>query len=354
MSAAESDVPMGSTDTLGSEDSSSSDEEQVESMLSTRTKRVGAHKKFQASIAQYLEVEDVEESYQKMFGEKFEGDVSDEFEADSSSDVDSADSDFSDSEPDDDQAEETKENAVQDEELDEKRKKKQQMKNALSKGPVRRARPVAATVSTAAEASNNVATITTDTAGPTNTSAAVPSLQSVFKEERRSSRKQSVQDREEKEKSRLERKKMAESIAQKRKPVVKHAKLTQAQRLEAAKETEKINMADLDYYTKLELERKKKRAIKKRTIPNPVRFRSVAVRGQSGANGEREGREYITFGDVSRFPEQYFDQSRPTPKRRKCDVTGAPASFFDPVTKKPYATMEAFKTLRTNNTAVVP
>ena len=32
--------------------------------------------------------------------------------------------------------------------------------------------------------------------------------------------------------------------------------------------------------------------------------------------------------------------------QEKCAVTGAPAKFFDPVTQAPYATLEAFRTLR--------
>ena len=43
--------------------------------------------------------------------------------------------------------------------------------------------------------------------------------------------------------------------------------------------------------------------------------------------------------------------TRSTPRRRgrnrlQCAVTGAPAKFFDPVTQAPYATLEAFRTLR--------
>jgi len=71
-----------------------------------------------------------------------------------------------------------------------------------------------------------------------------------------------------------------------------------------------------------------------------------AVRPTS-AIGEKCSRTYITFSDEVVY-RRYF------PSRRKlrsvgkstCPVTGLPAKYFDPVTRIPYASTEAFKVIR--------
>ena len=51
------------------------------------------------------------------------------------------------------------------------------------------------------------------------------------------------------------------------------------------------------------------------------------------------------------LPEDYIRRLAPPPRSDsylKCAVTGLPAKYRDPVTGAPYATVEAFKTLRAN------
>lgn len=67
----------------------------------------------------------------------------------------------------------------------------------------------------------------------------------------------------------------------------------------------------------------------------------------SCATAEKCSRTFITFGDEVVY-RRYF------PSRRKlrsvdkstCPVTGLPAKYFDPVTRIPYASAEAFKVIR--------
>jgi len=67
----------------------------------------------------------------------------------------------------------------------------------------------------------------------------------------------------------------------------------------------------------------------------------------TNATAEKYSRTFITFSDESVY-RRYF------PSRRKqrsidkctCPVTGLPAKYFDPVTRIPYASTEAFKVIR--------
>jgi len=64
---------------------------------------------------------------------------------------------------------------------------------------------------------------------------------------------------------------------------------------------------------------------------------------------EKCSRTFITFSDEVVYRQCF-------PSRRKlrsidkstCPVTGLPAKYFDPVTRIPYATAEAFKVIRQN------
>ena len=55
----------------------------------------------------------------------------------------------------------------------------------------------------------------------------------------------------------------------------------------------------------------------------------------------------VTFTDCEPPVPDAINATAPRPQPpAKCAVTGAPAKFFDPVTQAPYATLEAFRTLR--------
>lgn len=54
------------------------------------------------------------------------------------------------------------------------------------------------------------------------------------------------------------------------------------------------------------------------------------------------------------LPEDYIRRLAPPPRSNafvRCAVTGEPAKYRDPVTGAPYATVEAFKTLRARGVA---
>ena len=46
-----------------------------------------------------------------------------------------------------------------------------------------------------------------------------------------------------------------------------------------------------------------------------------------------------------------FPAAAPLPTRTLCAITGLPAKYVDPVTKEPYATLDAFKQLRERHAA---
>jgi vacuolar protein sorting-associated protein 72 len=67
-----------------------------------------------------------------------------------------------------------------------------------------------------------------------------------------------------------------------------------------------------------------------------------------------QARTFISFTDEKLFSQIFpitgtksvkQQQLKPV-ERSKCAVTGLPAKYFDPLTKLPYANLQAFKTLR--------
>lgn len=139
-------------------------------------------------------------------------------------------------------------------------------------------------------------------------------------------------------------------------------RLTQEELLAEAKITEKINLASLDAYQKLESEKKKKTQTKL-TIKGPVvRYHSVVMplienddemTSEETANPptvKKQSRNFIIFSDEqtlhSVFPNSQQKQKPPDVSKKLCAVTGQPAKYFDPITQKPYANLYAFKVLR--------
>lgn len=106
---------------------------------------------------------------------------------------------------------------------------------------------------------------------------------------------------------------------------------TQAELLEEAKETERMNVASLQRYEQFELEKKKKRE-----KSNVIRsLKPPFIRSVDGPDGK-----WIIVPDVKIFhkPERKV--------KHLCAVTSRPAKYLDPVTGLPYATPAAFKMIR--------
>lgn len=158
--------------------------------------------------------------------------------------------------------------------------------------------------------------------------------------------------------------------------------LTQEELLEEAKETEKLNIASLKRYEEMELEAKKK-AVKstKRAISGPfIRYLSTsmplvqeldakssateekisvdddneeAVKNEkveaekaSSSRAPKHERTFLTFSDHDTLRET-FPQKKPRVTQQKiCPITRLPAKYVDPVTRLPYANLQAFKFLR--------
>ena len=138
---------------------------------------------------------------------------------------------------------------------------------------------------------------------------------------------------------------------------VEYRRLTQEELLAEAKKTEKINLASLDAYQKLELEKKKK-VTTKVSIKGPiVRYHSVTMPLLKSEADEddhvmgnlpaKQSRNFITFTDEATL-HQVFPTVKPKAynQPKKCVITGLPAKYFDPLTKCPYYNLIAFKALR--------
>uniref|UniRef100_A0A914HF05 Vacuolar protein sorting-associated protein 72 homolog n=1 Tax=Globodera rostochiensis TaxID=31243 RepID=A0A914HF05_GLORO len=112
---------------------------------------------------------------------------------------------------------------------------------------------------------------------------------------------------------------------------------TQRQRLEEAKQTAVMNIASLKRFEDMELERKRRhqKPVQRRALEGP-RARELWT---------SDGLHCITFLPAPPPAEQCF----PKPKRREfrvCAISGQPARYIDPVTRLPYADMDAFRVLR--------
>lgn len=137
-----------------------------------------------------------------------------------------------------------------------------------------------------------------------------------------------------------------------------YRRLTQEELLAEAKITEEINLASLDAYQKLELERKKMKS-QKYAIKGPViRYHSVTMpfididqemygdASEDQQSDQKQSRNFMTFPDEE-YVKSLFPCDKPEPsKAKKCAVTGLPAKYFDPLTNCPYANTFAFKKLR--------
>ncbi|KAF0981107.1 hypothetical protein FDP41_012895 [Naegleria fowleri] len=124
---------------------------------------------------------------------------------------------------------------------------------------------------------------------------------------------------------------------------------TQEELLEEAKITAEYNKNSLAKLVQIEEDiRKKARETKTKTV-DPDEPRIVYY--------STEGKQYITFVNME-IPKEInqkmseaelarFDIPKEE-KQLKCAITGLPAKYIDPLTKKPFANVEAFRALRKN------
>ena len=185
------------------------------------------------------------------------------------------------------------------------------------------------------------------------------------KVENKSFRDSTAKKREEQEKRQKEREVQRQKLAKKtaqqeelqqQQQQPEYRRLTQEELLAEAKITEKINLASLDAYQKLELEKRKKVAIKNVFKGPIIRYHSLSMpllvdeddEISQGPN-QKQSRNFITFTDEQVLRDIFpAKQQKPVfnPKAKVCAITGLPAKYFDPLTKMPYANLHAFKALR--------
>ncbi|XP_074595064.1 vacuolar protein sorting-associated protein YL-1 isoform X2 [Brevipalpus obovatus] len=132
-------------------------------------------------------------------------------------------------------------------------------------------------------------------------------------------------------------------------------KFTQEELLEEAKITEQINLASLEKYQKLELEKAKKNKVVKEVARGPrIVYRSLSMphlESEEDANDpnheKRCARDFVTFTDEETF-NSFFPPSKPPipTKPAICRVSNLRARYFDPVTQLPFVSMHTFRALR--------
>lgn len=118
---------------------------------------------------------------------------------------------------------------------------------------------------------------------------------------------------------------------------VELVRLTQEEILAEAAQTEIINRASLEQMLRVE-EEKRKVVVRDRRTSGPRVVTKSTREGDSV-------RTYVTFTDGP-LPPAIDDVAPDYPPQVKCAVTGQPARYFDPASRSPYATLEAFRTLR--------
>ncbi|KAJ3159393.1 Vacuolar protein sorting-associated protein 72 [Geranomyces michiganensis] len=174
-------------------------------------------------------------------------------------------------------------------------------------------------------------------------------------------------------------------------PRVAEIELTQEQKLEEAKETEKLNLASLEKMIQCEEEGKAKRATQKARVEGPLlRFRSFkypliqdldvqdldvmdadvrssathahssnldstmerspsppkAPRSAEDGAYSFESRSTLTFENFVEDPFATYKTRQRRPQSHICPITGLRARYRDPVLSVPYATKEAYATLK--------
>lgn len=112
-------------------------------------------------------------------------------------------------------------------------------------------------------------------------------------------------------------------------------RITQEEMLLEAAQTEIMNLRNLERVLAREEEVKKRAVVHKEVYSGPqIRYLS------------RNGCSYLEFSNGASFRSKISTTSTPCPQKAVCAVTGLPAKYRDPKTGLPYATKEAFKTIR--------
>lgn len=148
----------------------------------------------------------------------------------------------------------------------------------------------------------------------------------------------------EKDLERLEQKEREAEEARKQphktsKPTVEDQPLRQEDLIREAVITEMENRRKLQQLLTREEETKKKANVQK------VKFKGPGIKLHSKRDGTT-----ITFSHVDQVPAILRQHTAPLEtKPTQCAVTGTPARYKDPWTGKPYATIEAFRTLRSSS-----
>ena len=114
-------------------------------------------------------------------------------------------------------------------------------------------------------------------------------------------------------------------------------RLTQADILAEAIQTEIINKASLERMLRQEEDKRRVISRERNTDGPRIVWRSKRV-GEVVQNT-------VTFTDAP-IPAAIDDVVPPYPQPQRCAVTGAPAKYRDPATGAGYATLEAFRMLR--------
>ncbi|KHJ42990.1 YL1 nuclear protein [Trichuris suis] len=139
---------------------------------------------------------------------------------------------------------------------------------------------------------------------------------------------------------------------------VRSVALTQEERLDEARITEKLNEQSLKRFCEFQLEEKKKRSERKveEILPPYIRFVSSfepAIPSLANAgNGEDDDRKMlqnsVIFSDEQLFKETFscWKKIPKIPEQKRCVIFGTPANYIDPVTQLPFSNVAAYKKLR--------
>ena len=206
------------------------------------------------------------------------------------------------------------------------------------------------------------------------------------RKEARASTLQKTQETAERQRARVAKAKRLLKKKMRRKKDEKRVEMTQEDILAEAKLTEKLNLASLKKYEQMELENKKRaNKITRKAVTGPfIRYLSTTMpimtddsdsgcagkeerisvddddsqdleesdlqpqreAGNSAASKPSHERTFLTFSDFDSFRSS-FPRSRARSSQQKiCPISRLPAKYFDPVTRLPYANLQAFKILR--------
>eukprot|EP01024_Parvocaulis_polyphysoides_P040868 TRINITY_DN3730_c0_g2_i6.p1 TRINITY_DN3730_c0_g2~~TRINITY_DN3730_c0_g2_i6.p1 ORF type:complete len:279 (-),score=49.03 TRINITY_DN3730_c0_g2_i6:158-994(-) len=163
--------------------------------------------------------------------------------------------------------------------------------------------------------------------------------QSSSKGGRKRSRKSSSKQLSIAEIERLEELEHAKSKKQKKRKSLVSKKMSIRQVMREAANTEWDNLASLEQLMAREEEVKKKAVVERKEAEGPViRWKSSIVDGVEQST--------ISMINCVEVPKQFQPQvAQQTPTRHTCAVSQQLAKYLDPITKTPYATLEAYRIL---------